>query len=50
MEYQERSTQHSVITYMGKDPKMNRSIHRYSDADSVQLEHTQQFSQICSYN
>ena len=27
MEYKERSTQHSIITYMGKDPKRNRQIH-----------------------
>ena len=47
MEYQERSTQHSVITYTGKDPKVNRSIHRYNEPDSVHLEHTH-FSQICS--
>ena len=50
MESQERSTQNSVITDTGKDPKMNRSMHRYNEPDSVHLEHTQYFYQICSDN
>ena len=47
MEYQEKSTQHSVITYMGKDPKMNRQVYRYNAPSSVHLEQTH-FYQICS--
>ena len=47
MEYIEGSTQQSVITYMGMDPKIKRSIHGYNEPDFLHIEHTH-FSQICS--
>ena len=49
MEYQKWSTQHSVTTYMGKDPKINRYICICVNAqDSVHLEKKTFFNQICS--